>query len=634
MITLISRWFYPSRGSVEPSRNDYVMLWLIVAAGAALRFWQLGYAGLHGDEDIMGLAAHGLLEHGVPVLPSDMVYTRALLHTYIIAGSMYLFGDTEWAMRLPSALMGSLVPLLAFAMGRRFLEPKLNLVFAAIMAFLPIMIEISQTARMYVFFIAGLLAFGALLFKWEATNKLPWLVAAFAVWLLTLHFHDLAVFAAPLFLFPGLSMQSWRRLCEGGAALGAGFVAYFVSSAIQSTYYPGQEQRLDVTAEAATTPLQLLAQGPLGWVLALAVIALILLVTAGTVNVQRRVAMLPPVGLLTFGVAACALLHYHIGGVALLLGLIFWFRANAASALRLLPAAGVLLLMTALQLVHLHGTGEFAGRQLIGALIGTPSVWPAIRFGTYSPTAIAVYLLVLGFAAVQFARRRPLPEHFLLFVIAVWAPVAAIGLFTWDAPPRYMLGVLPFMVLCLLAGISYVAQETLAGHRLLTRPASAVAVYVALVLATVNPAAVAVAASNDYRTHPDHKGAAEFIMALEPGPQDLLIAEDSINQTFYLGRVNYSLLAYDVAQAHAVAADGRQYGQYTGTPVIGTGNELRAVLDKHSVGAIYIIGSGENFDDGRRYMRRHGIYELLKSDRMEVIYEGRDNRTKVWRVRR
>jgi predicted membrane-bound mannosyltransferase len=167
MLNLIDRWFESVSASQDYKRDHFIVLALLIIAGAALRFWHLDNVGLHGDEDIMGLAARGIIEHGIPVLPSEMVYWRAPLYTYLLAGSTAVFGDTEWALRFPSAVVGSLCGLLAFYVGRRFLDPIANLGFVATVIFLPVMIEVSQTARMYVFLIACLLLFAVLLFRWE-----------------------------------------------------------------------------------------------------------------------------------------------------------------------------------------------------------------------------------------------------------------------------------------------------------------------------------------------------------------------------------------------------------------------------------------------------------------------------------
>ncbi len=143
MLGLIENWFHPVRASQDYQRQDYFLLFLIVAVGTWLRFWHLGNVGLHGDEDIMALAARGIVEQGSPILPSGMYYERVLLHSYVLAWSTMLFGDNEWALRLPSAIVGSLCGLLAFFMGRRFLDPKPSIALVAVMTFLPAMIDVA-----------------------------------------------------------------------------------------------------------------------------------------------------------------------------------------------------------------------------------------------------------------------------------------------------------------------------------------------------------------------------------------------------------------------------------------------------------------------------------------------------------
>ena len=73
----IESWFEPVHVSQAYTRADYALLLSILVAGTWLRFWHLGNVGLHGDEDIMGLAARGVVAHGLPILPSDMLYLRA-----------------------------------------------------------------------------------------------------------------------------------------------------------------------------------------------------------------------------------------------------------------------------------------------------------------------------------------------------------------------------------------------------------------------------------------------------------------------------------------------------------------------------------------------------------------------------
>src|SRR5262245_39555987 len=82
------------------------MLFALMCAGAFVRCWDLGGVGLHGDEDTMALAVLHILKDGRPILPSGMLYPRGLTELYLMTLSAELFGVSEWAFRLPSALCG------------------------------------------------------------------------------------------------------------------------------------------------------------------------------------------------------------------------------------------------------------------------------------------------------------------------------------------------------------------------------------------------------------------------------------------------------------------------------------------------------------------------------------------------
>ena len=83
-----------------------MMLFAIISVGAWLRFWGLANVGLHGDEETMALAVMSIVRDGAPILPSGMFYPRGMTQLYLMAGSVQLFGESEWAFRLPSVLCG------------------------------------------------------------------------------------------------------------------------------------------------------------------------------------------------------------------------------------------------------------------------------------------------------------------------------------------------------------------------------------------------------------------------------------------------------------------------------------------------------------------------------------------------
>jgi hypothetical protein len=227
-----------------------------------------------------------------------------------------------------------------------------------------------------------------------------------------------------------------------------------------------------------------------------------------------------------------------------------------------------------------------------------------------------------------------IPVHFLFFAMAVWAQLFAIGLMRWYVAERYTIGALPFFLIGIVTSVVYLAQNTGWGTKLRENSVAASAAVVVLIAAIINPAAAWQVSNNDYRDHPDHKGAAEFIRNLNPGPDDIVIAEDSIVQTYYLGKVDYRLQSVVGARNHSIQINGVLHGQYTNTPVVGSGAELERILERRFAYDVYVISSAQVSESLMRRNRAGGIASVLASERLEVIYKGRDDKTTVWRLRR
>ena len=631
---LIEALFDPVRPSQDYGRPDYILLVLILAVGIWLRFWHLDNVGLHGDEDIMGLAARGLVEQGAPILPSGMYYSRALAHTYLLAGSTMLFGDNEWALRLPSAIVGSLCGLFAFFMGKRFLDPKPNLAFVALIMFLPAMIDVSLTARMYVFFLAGLLIFATLLFRWERNRKVSSLLLALSAMVATVHLHPLAVFAAPLFLFPGLANQSWKQAKTGTIAMFSAVVISLQLDRFGSQSYPEASERLDLPVAVQQTPIEILFHGQIRLAVVLALLAAFAVIVIGTFRMERWKMAMPAALLLAIGAGACIVLHYHLGGIALLFGAILWMRAGVRNYSRLLFIGALVGAAALVQVYILHSTGEFPGRTIIGAFVGTPSIWPMLQFAEFSPLGTVVLAVPIALAICRLSQGHRIPVHFLFFAMAVWAQLFAIGLMRWFVAERYTIGALPFFLIGIVTSVVYLVYNTDWGTKLQKYSVATSAAVVVLIAAVINPAAAWQASKNDYRDHPDHKGAAEFMRNLNPGPDDLVIAEDSIVQTYYLGKVDYRLQSVAGARNHSIQIKGVLHGQYTNTPVVGSGAELETILERHCANDVYVISSAQVSEGLMRRNRAGGIANVLASEQLEVIYKGRDDKTTVWRLRR
>jgi 4-amino-4-deoxy-L-arabinose transferase-like glycosyltransferase len=110
------------RGLVASGGRQLTTLLVVVLTGIALWIRIDGLQGWDGtltvDESRLALAARGVLESGLPRLPSGWLYTRGLLVTYLTAPSFALLGETDFAARLPAVLAGTALIPVAYLLGR------------------------------------------------------------------------------------------------------------------------------------------------------------------------------------------------------------------------------------------------------------------------------------------------------------------------------------------------------------------------------------------------------------------------------------------------------------------------------------------------------------------------------------
>jgi hypothetical protein len=616
---------FETRASRESARTWAVLLAILVV-GAGVRFWGLGNVGLHGDEETMAMPTMHILKDGQPLLPSGMYYPRAVAQLYLMAASVEVFGESEWAFRLPSVICGVLLILLAYGVGRRFLSPVWNLAFTAAVALLPEFIVDAQTARMYSFLIASIAGYMMLLFAWERTDRVVYLAAALAVLMIGMQFHTLAVFAAFMAFYPGFVRGELHKVVLGGVAFAAIVAGFLSVDHWIGSHYPdaGEVQGDDggaggPQAAAAIPGLSLI-------VLALAATAAAAVSTFVVARVPSRAAAIAAGVLIALGLLAQFAYWYHAGVVLMVAGMVVAFRHGTVSTMRLLVLGAICASIAAIQLYLLNTNGVDSIRQMLGAMTGRPSVWPLITVSGYSLGAALLVGAGVLVAAWRLAKGRPIPDFMLLMVLGVWLPLLLIGVFKWSVPLRYTaVQALPLLLTAFAAAQWLMSLRREQGRASSIGPVAAAAACVLV----VNPVALARTVNSGYESHPDHQGAAAFIQSLPYDDRDIVIAEDVLQQTYYLGHVDYWLQSREVAGMFVRNVDGQLRDFYTSTPLISTAEELQQLIDRRDRGAIYVIGSGENQEDGRRRARGPSLAALLESPRFRVAWRGRDGLTTI-----
>ena len=246
---------------------------------------------------------------------------------------------------------------------------------------------------------------------------------------------------------------------------------------------------------------------------------------------------------------------------------------------------------------------------------------------------MALLIVVCGLAAGlwRLAHRQRIPDHLLFLTLGVWIPLLQIGCFQWNPEQRYVEG----QMLPLLLGAFAIGQwgcATLASRVNVPSLRMGTAAAALLCILVIDPMRLRAAVNPTYANYPDHQGAAQFVESLHPAPGDIIVAEDPLVQTYYLGHVDYWLEDRREAATFLRKVDGRWVDEYTDTPLIGSGAQLERLVNSRDRGAIYVIGSGENADDRNRVMRGRGIEQALDSPAFHLVYVGRDRLTDVWKV--
>lgn len=196
---------------------------LLVVAGVilltAFAFW-VRVDGLQGwdgtltvDETRLALAARGILETGLPRLPSGWVYTRGLLATYLTAPSFALLGESDFAARLPAVLAGTALIPVAYLLGRQAAGRLGGLFVAALLAGHPSFVVWSRQAWFYAVYVLAYAAALLFILRAHRTGRATDQLLAGALVGLTAFTHEVGAFLLlPLAIQVGFRLRQERRV--------------------------------------------------------------------------------------------------------------------------------------------------------------------------------------------------------------------------------------------------------------------------------------------------------------------------------------------------------------------------------------------------------------------------------------
>jgi 4-amino-4-deoxy-L-arabinose transferase-like glycosyltransferase len=146
--------------------HKYFWIILIVLLAGFLRFWHLTQVppSLNSDEVAIGYNAYSVIKTGRDEYNTPYPYTfrsfddyKMPVYVYLVAGSMKLFGFGDFAVRFPSALLGTITVFFTYLLAYELFKRRdAALTSAFLMAISPWSLQFSRTgyeANVAVFFI-------------------------------------------------------------------------------------------------------------------------------------------------------------------------------------------------------------------------------------------------------------------------------------------------------------------------------------------------------------------------------------------------------------------------------------------------------------------------------------------------
>lgn len=194
----------------------YIALGIIILFGFILRIYSLNSAPMWVDETISSLAAKNILEKGVPVFDSGIVYNRAYIFHYLTALSIALFG-LDFGARMPSLFFGLGTIALTFFIASEFSYRKgeknytAGLIAALFTATIFIEVAYSRQARFYQMFQFLLFLTLFFIYKARTNKKYAWLASIAFVFLVDTQIAGIILLPFLLYVFI-FENKDWKLL--------------------------------------------------------------------------------------------------------------------------------------------------------------------------------------------------------------------------------------------------------------------------------------------------------------------------------------------------------------------------------------------------------------------------------------
>lgn len=676
MTSMTSTIDEPRRLDARTGINLPVVLFLaaLIVVGLWLRLRNLGALSLFVDEGVQALAVKGIQEHGVPLMDSGLMYTRAPLYLFTQAWLVDLLGFSEFSLRLPSVIWGILGIVVTYLLAKQLYSRPVALISALMIALSSWQIEMSRYARVYIalqfFFVLALLFFYRG-FIFDQDRYKPWFLGVALLAFLT---HELGqvllvLFALPL-LLPSTTWQRKLVACGWGAA---SVVVLFLQQRLTgligsgSTPWPDEEIAasggvLQKVAAAVGLPFVLEPDlGVFSWaldhavwlpllVVAIAVATLIYLKVTGRlggVRIPLYVAVLVLGVIQQFGLALILLLLVVVVNSRA--------HANGHRGAALILAAG----LAGMLLVWCLGAALAPDRGLVTsmfAFFGYPNIYQYMIRWLIKGWPVLTLIAGIGVIKILLDYRQGEDAPKAIFVLgAILLPALFAGLFESHFVPVYFLHLFPLIVILFAMTAWWAIRLMLDRTSLPPRYRNGVVAVACVVLlfASVDaaPGEAWAVGSRTYQTkkhpvrnimtywvyadfHQDYKGACSFVREnAREGDELLVLGMDHGSQLchVYSGKVDYIATSPENVAQFGVNAGGGIIHYTTGARFITDETQLRRLASDDSR-TLWVVSDRRVLRRGHPIVGVEPMKDLVRDWAQAPMYGARDNITFVVRA--
>ncbi len=628
---------------ITQGQTTFLLIFLILCIATFLRFYGLGDLGFHGDEETTALPAKSLaLGNGI-AMPSGMPYYRALPQTLLNALSASIWGvDEEFSYRASSAVLGVATVLLLFFFVKQIAGVHVALLAAALLGLSEWHIFLSREARMYGPLMFSMLACLYSMYMWLMTNKLRFFIATSLLFMLAILHHVLGVLMVIPLALALLYPQHYRVTPQSIIALTIAFIgfAYVYSQKIVVAAYRENinfinfvefPSKIKNPAEASSALIY-----DSSTILVLAILGIILSLWFYLKKPKSQIKTQTVFLKLTL---ACLFIATIISAI---LGL-FTITLTTLYLYLLLHPVDIksLIKQLRLPLATSIGLGLLAMLIFLEPLslstLRSKLLFPYPYIFYFFQVSIGLFLVFIIYCVFLIFNKKTIDPFIIICVTFFLTAITAFGLISKWEGVRFFVGIYPVFLFISSLAIIELLKRVLKKKTLI--PFVALALVGSNLLqghGLISGINIAFARNGDasnsflttYEVFPDHQGAGQFVKR-HLTENDIVVAEDMLQQYWYVGRLDYWLRS---PQTHILflyrATDNHLHDIYVSSTAL-TDSLLQEL--SNSKQRIFVITSSETAASPNYFLSPAQI-EWMKNIKKNYppCYLGKDGSTNVY----